>query len=259
MNRSTAGRVILCGFAVAVTACSSSGPPATAPASHAPSAAPAASPSPAAVRTYAPVAPMAAAGTVTDGSGDKADVDIWLGQPQPLTTLTQSQVAQCGPTSVYAYEPDRAVAIPVEIDAEITSALASPFGVQLNTDYLNNPDGSASDGNPPVWAQSSDTSGPACDPSGGGAALWNDLAPGVSSTWSGWMVVQAAITPDDPTGAQVVNGLVLERPIVTFGTDDGTWRPRGKLSHNLVQCPISMPATMIAVSPKGALARGCSR
>ena len=69
----------------------------------------------------------------------------------------------------------------------------------------------------------------------------------------------AGITSTDPTGGGRPAAAILLLPVVNFGPNNGTWRPRTSLSHNLVNCPGVMPPTVIAVSPKTALAHGCTR
>ena len=66
---------------------------------------------------------------MTHGSGDKADVDVTIGTPEPLTDLSPSEVSTCGDPSVFQFEPNRSVAIPVEINVEINSSLSSPLGI----------------------------------------------------------------------------------------------------------------------------------
>ena len=249
-------------LALGLAACSSSSSPGADPASHAPVASSAPAPSPS-THTYAPSIPLSAVGKVIDSSGDKADIDVTIGTPEPLTGLSPSQVSTCGDTSVFQFEPNRSVAIPIEIDAEIVSSLSSPLGVELDGSQLvTSGGGVASDGNEPMWAQSTSNSAPPCDPSSAGGdvgVLWNNLTPNVSSTWEGWLVLPAAITPNDPSGGSVANRVFLLLPNVNFGSSDGTWRPRGSLSHNLVKCSGVMPPTVIAVSPKTALAHSCTR
>jgi hypothetical protein len=225
---------------------------------HAPS-----SPAASATASSSAVPSSAAAATVTDGSGDKLLMFVDFEAPEPLTRLNPSEVSTCeeGGTNPFQYEPSRSVAIRVDIEAEITSSLSSPLGISLDGSHLLTSGGGVeSNGNEPMWAAVTDGAA-TCSSSGGIVGLtWSNLEAGVSSGWSGWLILPAAITPDDPTGARVARQVIMLLPVVNFGMNDATWHTSKHWpSTNLVKCSGVMPPTVIAVSPKTALAHGCTR
>lgn len=245
-----------------VTACGSSNSTSAPGRSQAPAAqsatptASAVSPSPS-TTTYAPAYPPAAIGVAEDSSGDKAELDIFIGPAKPLTNLSASSETTCGTdTSPFDYQPNLAVAIPVEIDAYLDSDLSTQFGVDFPTQEVYPGGNMQSEGNPPVWIQDTNSTG---DCSGGaGSVLWSNLAPHNPVSWTGYIVLPLAITPDDPSGLDIANRELLEMPTINFNMSDATWHLKTPQSHGLVDCSGAEPPTMIAVDVTTATQSGCT-
>jgi hypothetical protein len=253
--------------ALALTACgsshSNSAPGANSPASDPPSSSPAATASPSSsTTTYAPAYSPAATGFATDSQGDKAELGItFTGKPVPLTDLTESNETVCGSAggqvSPWQYEENRAVAIPVEIDAYLDSDLSTAFGVDFPTQEVYPGGNMQSEGNPPTWIQDTNSTGDCSD--GGGEALWSNLSPHLAVSWTGYIVLPLAITPNDPSGLRVANRELLEMPTITAGMTNMQWHILYAKSHGVVDCAGAMPPTMIAANVTTTLHYGCTR
>jgi hypothetical protein len=259
--------VISCALALStlgLTACGSNSAPGTNsqaadPVSSSPAAT--ATPSPS-TSTYAPNLQEAATGTATDSQGDKADLDVVIaGKPVPLTTLNASNESTCGSAggqvSPWQYEANRAVAIPVEIDAYLDSDLSTGFGVDFPTQEVYPGGNMQSEGNPPTWIQNTNSTGD-CS-AGTGGVIWSNLAPHTPVNWIGYIVLPLAITPNDPSGLRVANRELLQMPTITAGLSDMQWHIKYAKSHGVVDCAGAMPPTMIAVSVPAALHYGCTK
>lgn len=261
MRHALAVGVVACSGGV-LAACSS---PAAAPNELAPvgsssstSAATPADTSPAAAgsatATAAALSAHVATGTVTDGQGDKATVSITVGRPAALTSLNQQDMSSCADMNI-SDDADQTIAIPVAITVTLTSSTATSAAVSLDGTHQVTSGGDVQpNGNLPSWAAATSDDAE-CDST---SVTWNSLGPGQADTWSGWLIDQGAITPDDPTGSSANETIFLE-PVIDLGMNDGNFVPDLASSDNLVKCAAGVPyGAVIAVDPQVALSSGCT-
>ena len=72
-----------------------------------------------------------------------------------------------------------------------------------------------SEGNPPTWIQDTNSTGDCSG--GGGEALWSNLSPHLAVSWTGYIVLPLAITPNDPSSLRVASRELLVMPTITAG------------------------------------------
>lgn len=243
-------------LALGLAGCASPGSPSPTTTTYAPTPILATSSAPAAHHAFAS---LAMTGRVVGLQGDKADVTISTGTQVPLTSVPQSELTVCDTTNPF-YQADRAVAIPVVVTVKLTSQLATPLTMALDgTQQVTSGGGTNAEGNLPTFAQLSASDG-SCDTTGNPMAVtWNDLnRQGASGMWEGYLIVPEAVTPDD-TGGSVAKTMILLPPKFFFGVENADTHIDRPKSPGLVQCSGLMPSDAVAVSPKVALARGCTR
>lgn len=252
--RSLSAAILL--LALGLTGCASSGSPSATTATYASNPTHAASSAPTAHHAFAS---LAMTGKVDGLQGDKADVTISTGTQVPLTSVPQSELTVCDTTNPF-FQADRAVAIPVVVTVKLTSALATPLTMGLDgTQQVTSGGATGAEGNFPTFAQL-DASDGSCDTTGNPVAVtWNDLSgQGSSGMWEGYLIVPEAVTPDDP-GGSVAKTMILLPPKFFFGVENADTHIDRAKSPGLVECSGLMPSDAVAVSPKVALAHGCTR
>lgn len=182
-------------------------------------------------------------GTINDAAGDRAELTLSIGQPEPLAAVTEPMAMACN----QEIQQDggsltTAVAVPIHTTVELTSSVKVPLGLNLGevaslnserheVEPLTNPD--------ELWATTYGSGEPECPTNRGGAAtIWpaESIQPGRAQSWLTWLIVTGAITPNDPSGSGVVDQLLL-RPRAGLGTDDieGDVKPAGT---GWVRCPV---------------------
>lgn len=243
-------------LALGLAGCASSGSPSATTTTYAPIPTHAASSAPAAHQAFAS---LAMTGKVDGLQGDKAAVTVSTGTQVPLTSVPRSELTVCDTTNPF-YQADRAVAIPVVVTVELTSSLATPLTMSLDgTQQVTSGGGTGAEGNFPTFAQLGASDG-SCDTTGNPVTVtWNDLnGQGSSGMWEGYLIVPEAVTPDDP-GGSVAKTMILLPPKFFFGVENADTHINRAKSPGLVQCSGLMPSDAVAVSPKVALAHGCTR
>jgi hypothetical protein len=200
-------------------------------------------------------------GTTSDQQGNSATITVAAGTPEPLSKASAPAPSACN----QAIEADGqsvsdAVAIPLRVTATLTSSLKAPIDVDLaNVTYLpQSPDGQRTE----LWAASYSNSEPQCPTTAEAKWAAEALTPNTPASWEPWLVIVGAITPNDPSGEQIVNR-ILFRPAagVGSGNGDGDLTPQGS---GWVRCsvdesiagPHSEP--YLAVDPTTARAEGCT-
>lgn len=205
--------------------------------------------------TTAALSTYAATGTATDGQGDAATVSITVGSPTALTSLNQQDMSSCDDINL-GDDANQTIAVPTAITVTLTSSIATSVAVSLDgTQQVTSGGNVQPNGNLPSWAAASSDDAECSSDS----ITWNSLASGQSDTWSGWLIEQQTITPDDPTGSSASETIFLE-PVVDLGMNDGDFVPDLAHSRNLVKCAAGVPdGAVIAVDPKVALSSGCTK
>jgi hypothetical protein len=236
--------------------CASSGSPSATTTTYAPNPAHAASAAPVAHHAFTS---LAMTGKVVGLQGDKAEVTIGTGKPVPLTSVPQSEVTTCDVTNVW-YQANRAVAIPVTVNVELTSKLGTPLSMGLDgTQQVASGGSTGDEGNFPTFIQLGASDG-SCSTTGNPMTVtWNDLnSQGARGMWEGYLVIPGAITPDDLSGS-VAKTMILLPPKFFFGVENADTDISKAASPGVVQCAGLMPSDAVAVSVKTALADGCTR
>lgn len=221
--------------------------------------------------TSSPATSDPVTGTIRNRQGDRATVTIGIGEPQPVSEVSDAAVAACRDQLVaIGSSAERSVAVPIEVGAEVTSQLGAAIRVGLSNVQAVTSEGAVEDpGYLPhsllFWATTYRNTGPECDPpSRPGAAAHNWTAdqgtPGTQLRARSWLVVSGAITGDDPTGDEVVGRLVIA-PQVVLGAEP-LRRYVMERSERVVRCSASDPAigdvSYIAIDPDAARSRACS-
>lgn len=204
-------------------------------------------------------------GTARDDDGDEVAITIGLGEPKPVSELSDPALDACEQTiNGVGSSPSRSVAVPVHVTMTVTSSLAADVVLSLNQMQLITSSGSHTTPNV-LWAANYSTSGPDCgnDALGAGTVHWDAEAatPDSDHSWNAWIVALGAITPRDPSGLEVTQRLVFS-PLVRLSNNLAGYRFDASSSPRVVDCAAYDPAAgstpYIAVDPDGALAAGCS-
>ncbi|MGH2878766.1 MAG: hypothetical protein ACRDK4_04060 [Solirubrobacteraceae bacterium] len=162
-------------------------------------------------------------GKIEDQQGDRASIAIGIGAPQPLSQLSDPVATACNQTiSGYGQSVSSAVAVPLQVTAEVTSSRKTPLAVNLNEtgaevelleakrqeiEPLTNQTNLAE-----FWAASNNQIGPQClNRSQGAEVTWTaeTASPHTSVTWNAWLIVLGAITPNDPSGKAITDNLLI--------------------------------------------------
>jgi hypothetical protein len=222
--------------------------------------------------TAPPVFPVSPAVTIhaTDSVGDKATLVIKVGQLSPVTDVTDSDIHACD--DIYGNLQTTAaqsIAVPVQLSATVTSS--EPAGMIIVLDGSDAVE-------PKSQAPAPGTVGPANvlpswvlvyinDPQCTGVSMpqaefqVNSMRPGVTVTWLSYLIVPAAVTPDDPDGIAQDAGLETIVPQLTLGEETADYTVDSSASSDIVQCvdTIGDANTMVSVDPPAAVADGCTR
>lgn len=194
-----------------------------------------------------PSASHSVTGIAVDEEGDRASVTVELGEPIPLDDTNDETARACDlSVSRQRSTPQRSMAIPLLVSMTVLSSFSTDVSVNVNSfGFVMSGGGIDASGEQsvngiPLWAGGY-SAGPSCSSwldvgDGAGLVHWGPDAaePNVSQQWNAWLIVPNAITPNDPTGAEVAQRLVL-LPTVTFA-GPAEFRVDRARSHSLVEC-----------------------
>jgi hypothetical protein len=206
-----------------------------------------------------------ARGVAKDDLGDIASISFAIGQAKRASEVRDTAVQSCKiALNDMGLQFDRSVAIPFRVTAEVTSSAATDVDISLN-----NISGVTTEGavglpdHASFWAVRYSDTPPQCQGPGlsAGAVQWTVAAPQVVKSWSAWLVVPAAITAQDPSGAAAVGKLLIS-PIIRMSGTLAVFEFDKPAAEPVVQCLAADPALghflYIAVDPVIALEHGCS-
>lgn len=159
-----------------------------------------------------PAYPNAATGTVSDQRGDRATLSASMGEPQPLADVHEAATEDCTDAINEAGQSvNSAIAIPVQINVEVTSATQVPLAVSIGVGMVSSggfvarlPEDTSR-----LFA-SSFGSGPQCGETDG-EVVWTaeELPPHTAEHWHTWIVILNAATPHDPSGDELGDQVVM--------------------------------------------------
>jgi hypothetical protein len=272
MRRVLTSLVLVCSTGVLATAC---GQPAATSASSAPavtqqpSSPTAATTQPPATAAPSPSGPApAAVETFTDSEGNKIQMTLTIGQPEPLSSVSDQVANACDDDVTSA---SQAVVFPLDMTLTLESPVAVTVLAGLSPGFVTsggvnapyNPVGSPT--GPGFWWAATIADGPTCVSDNTPADIQFSLNADGSSTADGYVIAPEAITPDNPAGlANSAGALVMQpgidinadgtSPAVTVDTAD---------SPNLVDCGGTAGGLVnddyVALDPEYAIAGGCTQ
>ena len=227
------------------------------PAAAAPSTEPTNTPSP------TPAAPaLAATGHVSDAVGNKASFTISYGPPAVVSNISDPAAAVCNDAIAAAgSSPDRSIAVP--ISATVTTQGTQPTTVVLRLGDVKEVTGQAGIEPPTdtlLWAKAYG-SGPVCGDSNDITAAnirWDNIAPGFTENWHGWLILPNSMSTDDPTGTNGTLSRLLLSPDLVIN-DEITY-PTYTAGHspNLVTCTDADGTSQwLAINPAKVKSLGC--
>lgn len=152
-----------------------------------------------------------ATSTVTDERGDEAKISVSVGGPQPLADVHEEAIEDCNDTiDEEGQSINSAIAIPVEVNVEVTSDVQVPLTV--NVGVLAAKEGFVSplpEDTTRLFA-SIFGSGPDCGETQG-EVIWTaeELPIHTTEHWHTWVVLLNAATPHDPSGDELGDQIVL--------------------------------------------------
>jgi hypothetical protein len=212
-------------------------------------------------------------GVATDQQGDRVSVTVGVGSPTPMSSSSSSAVSACdADVEQEQSSPQRSIAVPFTVSMTVQSSLATSVSVGLDGFGIVTSGGSVDAngeqtlGGTPLWAGAY-SSGPTCQ-------TWNDLGAGVvdwsasaatpnsTQSWSAWLIIPNAITPNDPSGLDVAQNLVLQPAVSISGGELFNLQPSGS-SSSVVSCYsqsdlIPGNAPFLALDPSAAISNGCT-
>lgn len=211
-------------------------------------------------------------GTANDQQGDEVSLSVSAGAPVTMSSVSDPVVHACdGDVESQQSTPERSIAIPLTVTMTVESSLATAVSVDLDGFGLisqGNVDdkGESELDSFPLWAGGY-SSGATC-------AVWNDLGAGVvqwtsdvarpnsPQEWSAWLVIPNVISPNDPTGTDVSDRVVIEPGITLGEATEIVPNVESSQSPDTVECYSDIPlipqdAPFLAVDPSTALANGC--
>ncbi len=208
-------------------------------------------------------------GTVSDEQGNRAAITVGVGSPQPQEELTDPVPTACNSLiASLGQSTSSTVAVPLHVTARLTSSLQVPLGVSLSKTYYLEPKSRevvplSEHTYQVLWATSYSNTGPECPRTGEQEAsqvMWaaEEVTPNVTKTWDAWLVLVGAITPNDPSGEDLVNRVLIEP--TTNTTAGPALTPHGS---GWVRCSVSAIGgsslvSYLAVDPTTAEANGCT-
>jgi hypothetical protein len=203
-------------------------------------------------------------------------VSVGLGPPAPMSSSDNSSLSACASTIAQEQSSaDRSVAIPVSVTMTVLSSLAAD--VTVNVDSFGfvtsggsgnvDENGEQSLSGVPLWAEDY-SNGPTCqtwNDLGAGSVHWSSTAatPNSTQSWSAWLILPNAISPNDPTGNDVAQRLVLQPAVSIAGSPTYNVKPN-QASSSIVMCYsqsdlIPGNAPFLAELPSTAIADGCTQ
>ena len=204
-----------------------------------------------------------ASGTIADEQGNSAEVTVGVSSPQPLEKLSDPVATACNQEITNAGASlGSAVAIPMHVTAQLTSSLKTPLVVNLNetgsevalletrrqeVEPLTNSHLSA------LWAMSYSTTGPQCSPLAEAQWTAEAITPHATETWETWLIIAGAITPNDPSGEQTTNNLLITPRATIASGAPANLTPQGS---GWVRCSTN-DAGYVAVNPVAVKRDGC--
>lgn len=212
----------------------------------------------------ATVPPAAAEMTAMTDNGDAVSVSVRIRTPTALADVETAQGICAGTLS--DTEQERAVAIPIVLDVQVTSSMSTPVTVRLaeaavvdsGTAHLS------MDTDGWYWADRH-SFGDSCERPGdynskAGTVHWTDIGAGHHAIFQTWLIVPDDISPNDPTGQAGKASRVVLSPEIGIG--DAQAERTFAASPNVVTCTVGDPAApgrpLIAVDPGAARAAGCT-
>jgi len=226
-------------------------------------------------QTTPPPAPRpvsVATGVATDGAGDRAEVTVEMGEAKPMSEADETAEVCDARVSQQRSTPERSIAVPFTVKMTVVSSLSTDVIVNLNSfGFVQeggdlDPNGEQTLPSFPLWAGDY-SEGATCSDwtdvgNGTGTVHWGAEAasPHVEQEWSAWLVIPNAITPNDPTGAQIAH-LLVDQPSVTL-TGGARLKLNFGASNGLVSCYseyalIPGDFTVMAQDAAGAISAGC--
>ncbi len=212
-------------------------------------------------------ATYAVTGTVTDNQGNRMQLSLTIGQPEPLSSTTDS-VAQSCDSDIEGQNMtlNQVVVYPVDFSETLLSSVATNVDLAISEYFVN----SAGNENFNAGVNSLDPGYSFAgivggqDYCGDGQIDWQDQTPETTETWDAYLIVPDAITPDDPTGLNQTAGPILISPALSVDSVfDNNYDIDTADSTNLVTCDVTnadgseTSGTYIAMDPTYAVASGC--
>ena len=224
---------------------------------------PASTPSAAPAAAKTPIG-NAVTGLVTDSQGDKLQLSLAIGQPEPLTD-TNDPVAHDCDDRLEEGSINQVVVYPIEVTQTLESSVAVPIHLLLSqysiTTTSNMVQSAGVFGVDPEYGIAATVGGSDYCGVVDGDVTWQNESPGQTETFDGYILVTDAITPNDPTGLQIAGALFLDPDLSVGGGAEGDFTPDTANSPNLVHCMGSsgyMDSTSyVAMDYANALKDGC--
>ncbi len=206
----------------------------------------------------------AVTGSLTDSQGDAVTLSLSVGTPQIVANVSDPDAQDCNDDlSDAGTSAAQSVAYPIEINMTVTSDEPATIGLNM-AGFSEMSGGSAQSANTivPMYAGNF-TGSQMCnvdlaDPLG--AFYWTNVAPNQPITWSGYMIFQGVVTPDDPTGVNQSTGLYVLSPSATIDGNTTNYTIDTADSQNLVDCGgTGAGYQYVALVPSLALSSGCTQ
>jgi hypothetical protein len=190
-----------------------------------------------------------------------------------MSSSSSSAVSACD-TDVEQEQssPQRSIAVPFTVSITVESSLVTSVSVGLDGFGIVTSGGSVDENGEqtldgtPLWAGAY-SSGPTCqtwNELGAGVVDWGASAatPNATQSWSAWLIIPDAITPNDPSGLDVAQNLVLQPAVSISGGELFNLEPSGS-SSSVVTCYsqsdlIPGNAPFLALDPSAAISNGCT-
>jgi len=210
-------------------------------------------------------------GIATDQQGDRVSVTVSIGSPTAMSSSGSSAVSACGAdVEQQQSSPQRSIAVPFKVSMTVKSSLATSVSVSLDNFGFVTSGGSVDENGEstlngtPLWAGAY-SGGPTCQTwsdLGAGVVDWSASAPKSTQTWRAWLIIPDAITPNDPSGLDVAQNLVLQPAASISGGEMFNLEPSGS-SSSVVTCYsqsdfIPGKAPFLALDPSAATSNGCT-
>jgi hypothetical protein len=204
-----------------------------------------------------------AVGIATSQQGDRVQVRITSGTPEPMNDVSIPVVNACkSGLAEYDQSPERAMVIPLDVDATVLSNLSTDLVVDLSDFGVVEGEGYAELGFSSFWAEDF-SEGPECEAgTDGGSVHWaaEELAPGDEAGWEAYLILPDVITPNSP-GTETANHVVIA-PSVRLSGLSSEIHYKSDESPGVVNCEFGSDGfglePVFAVNARAAQEYGCT-